>query len=70
MMDEHARRRQARESFKNDALRAWKDYQLNGRHLMQTEVGAWLKTWGTPGETAMPIHTPDEPGTGYARARS
>ncbi|MBS5160026.1 MAG: hypothetical protein KHZ21_14150 [Klebsiella variicola] len=58
MMDERARRRPARESFKNDALRAWKDYQLNGRHLTLAEVEAWLKTWGTPGETAMPTpHT-------------
>lgn len=58
MMDGHEHRHQARESFTNDALRAWKDYQLNGRHLTLAEVMVWLKTWGTPGETAIPTpHT-------------
>ncbi|MFT4171141.1 MAG: hypothetical protein QM639_01170 [Rhodocyclaceae bacterium] len=53
MMHEHERRH-ARQSFKNDALRTGKDYQLNGRHLTLAKAEAWLKTCSTPRETAMP----------------
>ena len=31
-----------REAFKQDALRAWKEYQANGLHVTLEEADAWL----------------------------
>lgn len=51
-------RRQQRESFKQDALRAWEEYQRTGLHLTLGEVDSWLATWGTADEKPMPaLHT-------------
>lgn len=47
-------REEARESFRQEALRAWQHYQETGRHLTLEQVSAWLDTWGTPAETALP----------------
>jgi predicted transcriptional regulator len=32
-----------REAFKQDALKAWEDYQRTGRHLTQEETSKWLE---------------------------
>ncbi|EEO8595872.1 ribbon-helix-helix protein, CopG family [Escherichia coli] len=53
-IQQYVEREEARESFKQDALRAWEDYQRTGLHLTGQEVRAWLKTWGTDDEKAMP----------------
>lgn len=48
----------ARESFKNEALAAWEEYQATGLHLTGDEVSAWLKALATNAEAAMPeCHT-------------
>ncbi len=47
-------REEARESFKQEALASWAVYQETGRHLTGNEVRAWLHTWGTEAETALP----------------
>lgn len=31
-----------REAFRQDALRAWQDYQQSGLHVTQAEANAWL----------------------------
>jgi len=36
-------REEKRESFKQDALRAWEKYQKNGLHLTLEEADAWLE---------------------------
>ena len=36
-------REEKRESFKQDALRAWEEYQENGLHLTLEEADAWLE---------------------------
>ena len=47
-------REEARESFKQEALVSWTEYQETGRHLTGKEVRAWLNTWGTEAETELP----------------
>ncbi|MES3040653.1 MAG: CopG family ribbon-helix-helix protein [Pseudomonadota bacterium] len=47
-------REEARESFKQDALAAWAEYQETGRHLTGAEVRTWLSSWGTEAETGLP----------------
>jgi len=50
-------REEARESFKQEALKSWREYRETGRHLTLEETAAWLDTWGTEDETdAPPIH--------------
>jgi predicted transcriptional regulator len=40
-------REEARESFKQEALAAWTEYQEAGLHLTGREVAAWLDSWGS-----------------------
>ncbi|MHB1591439.1 MAG: CopG family ribbon-helix-helix protein [Sulfuricella sp.] len=47
-------REEARESFKQEALASWAEYQETGRHLTGKEVRTWLNTWGTEAETELP----------------
>lgn len=39
---QYVEREEKREAFKQDALRAWNDYQANGLHLTLQEADAWL----------------------------
>jgi predicted transcriptional regulator len=47
-------REETRESFKQEALASWAEYQETGRHLTGQEVRTWLKAWGTKDETETP----------------
>lgn len=51
---QYVEREEARESFKQEALDAWAEYQQTGHHLTGKEVRAWLNTWGTESETKLP----------------
>jgi predicted transcriptional regulator len=51
---QYVSREEARDSFKQEALASWKIYKETGRHLTGEEVRAWLETWGTDLEVAMP----------------
>lgn len=51
---QYVSREEARDSFKQEALASWKTYKETGRHLTGEEVRAWLETWGTDSEAAMP----------------
>ena len=35
-------REEQRESFRQDAIRAWEDYQVNGLHVTLEEADGWL----------------------------
>ncbi|MEX3613706.1 MAG: CopG family ribbon-helix-helix protein [Burkholderia gladioli] len=39
---QYVEREEQRESFKQDAMRAWNDYQANGLHVTHKEADAWL----------------------------
>ncbi|NHB86645.1 CopG family ribbon-helix-helix protein [Photorhabdus tasmaniensis] len=39
---DYVEREEKRESFKQDALRAWQAYQENGLHLTLEEADSWL----------------------------
>lgn len=46
------------ESFLQEALESWEEYEETGLHLTLDEVSAWLKTWGTDAESdPPPCHT-------------
>ena len=42
-IQQYVEREEAREGFKQDALRAWEAYQSNGLHLTMEEADAWLR---------------------------
>jgi len=39
---QYVEREEKRETYKQDALRAWEEYQRTGRHLTLEEADAWL----------------------------
>lgn len=39
---QYVEREEKRETFKQDAMRAWNDYQANGLHVTHEEADAWL----------------------------
>jgi predicted transcriptional regulator len=41
-IQQYVEREEKRESFKQDALRAWSQYQATGQHVTQEEADAWL----------------------------
>jgi predicted transcriptional regulator len=51
---QYVEREEARESVKQEALASWTAYKETGRHLTGEEVRAWLNTWGTDDERAVP----------------
>ena len=51
---QYVEREEARESFKEEALQAWREYRETGLHLSVEETTAWLDTWGSEKETEAP----------------
>lgn len=51
---QYVAREEARESFKQEAVASWAAYRETGQHLTGQEVRAWLETWGTESNTALP----------------
>lgn len=47
-------REEKRESFRQDTLDAWEDYQETGLHATAEDVDEWLASWGTDNELPMP----------------
>jgi predicted transcriptional regulator len=41
-IEEYVSREEKRQSFLQDAQTAWEDYQLNGLHLTDNEIGEWI----------------------------
>lgn len=57
-LEEYVAREEWNESFLQEALASWKEYEETGLHLTLDEVSAWLKTWGTDAESdPPPCHT-------------
>ncbi|RKE85642.1 CopG family transcriptional regulator [Rhizobium sp. AG855] len=47
-------REDGRAGFLAEAEQSWQDYQADGLHLTGEEARAWLRSWGTPDEKALP----------------
>lgn len=52
---QYVEREEKREAFRQDALKAWQEYQETGLHVSGEEVLAWLETWGSEDELPAPI---------------
>jgi predicted transcriptional regulator len=53
-IDQYLQREEARESFKQEALAAWAEYEETGLHLTGEEIERWLRGWG--GESDAEAH--------------
>ena len=51
---QYVEREEKRESFRQDTLKAWEEYQATGLHATAKEVDEWLASWGTDNELATP----------------
>lgn len=57
-IQQYVEREEKREAFRQDAIKAWEEYQETGLHVTGDEVIAWLDTWGEENEKAAPVcHT-------------
>lgn len=52
---QYVEREERREGFRQDAIKAWKDYQETGLHVTGDEAIAWLETWGEDKEKSAPV---------------
>jgi predicted transcriptional regulator len=52
---QYVEREEKREGFRQDAIRAWTDYQETGLHVTGQEAIAWLQTWGDDHEMPEPV---------------
>lgn len=53
-IEEYVARGEARESFLQEAIDSWREFQETGKHLSGGEVRSWLSKWGTPDEESAP----------------
>lgn len=44
---EYLTREEARQSFRDEAAVAWRDYEETGRHATQAELDGWIDSLGT-----------------------
>ena len=53
-IQQYVEREEARESFRQEALASWADYQQTGQHLTGDEARDWLRGWGGEADTEAP----------------
>ena len=53
-INQYVDREEKRESFRQDAVNSWNEYQETGLHATGDEVIKWLNTWGTGDEKDEP----------------
>lgn len=53
-IEQYVSREEKREAFRQDALRAWDEYQETGLHATRGEVEEWLASWGADDEIPPP----------------
>ncbi len=53
-INQYLDREEKRESFRQDAVNSWNEYQETGRHATGDEVIQWFNTWGTDDEKDAP----------------
>lgn len=53
-IEQYVEREEKRESFKQETLDAWDEFQATGLHATASEVEKWLASWGTDKELPAP----------------
>lgn len=53
-INQYVDREEKRESFRQDAMNSWSEYQETGLHVTGDEAITWLNSWGTGEEEDVP----------------
>lgn len=53
-INQYVEREEKRESFREDTITAWQEFQETGLHATAAEVELWLASWGTENELPPP----------------
>lgn len=53
-ISQYVEREEKREAFRQDALKAWDQFQETGLHATAEEVDQWLASWGSDNELPTP----------------
>ncbi|MDI5891350.1 CopG family ribbon-helix-helix protein [Halomonas rhizosphaerae] len=57
-IEQYVEQEERRETFRQDTLNAWEEYQATGLHATADEVEQWLVSWGKDDEASAPrCHT-------------
>lgn len=54
-IQQYVDREEKREALRQDARRAWEEYQATGLHVTDEEVVVWMESWGTENELPPPV---------------
>jgi predicted transcriptional regulator len=54
-ISQYVEREEKRETFRQDAIKAWEEYEATGLHATAAEVDTWLASWGTENELPAPV---------------
>lgn len=54
-ISQYVEREEKREAFKNDAMKAWEEYQRTGLHVTLEEADAWLAKLESGEDAGVPI---------------
>lgn len=53
-ISQYVEREEKQQSFRQDTINAWQEYQESGLHATAAEVELWLASWGTENELPAP----------------
>lgn len=53
-IEKYVEQEERRETFRQDTLKAWEEYQESGLHATADEVEQWLVNWGKDDEASAP----------------
>ncbi|BBP78090.1 ribbon-helix-helix protein, CopG family [Pseudomonas gingeri NCPPB 3146 = LMG 5327] len=51
---QYVEREEKRETFRQETLQAWEEFQATGLHATAEDVEKWLSSWGTENELPAP----------------
>lgn len=52
---QYVEREEKRDAFRQEAIKAWEEFQETGLYATSEEVDAWLAGWGTDNELPAPV---------------
>ena len=54
-ISQYVDREEKRETFRQDTIKSWEEYQETGLHATAAEVDTWLASWGSENELPAPV---------------
>lgn len=51
---QYVEREEKYQTFQQEVLASWEDFQVSGKHVSAEEVEKWIESWGTENELPAP----------------